>query len=176
MALTAATRNAIIPNMNARDRRHIGLATEIARKTQHDSPFHLAAVLAKGKGVISVGVNYTKKTHTQSNTRFRYLHAEVDSIIGVRKEYLKGATLYVSRVGYDYRTEILCSKPCASCQAAIERAGIKEVYFTLSNNSIGHWNVRKNAWSEYPSGITTMRFTIQHDDTSNANGRVYSGI
>ncbi len=164
--------------MNARNRRHLALATEIARKTVHDSPFHLAAVLNNGKNILSVGVNFMRKTHTKSNTRHKFLHAEMDSIIGVRKEHLKGATLYVSRVGYDHRERILFSKPCGPCQLAIIRAGIKEVWYTITDITVGHWNVRRNTWIEYPADpFIRMKVEIQHADTTiNTNSNDYSRL
>jgi tRNA(Arg) A34 adenosine deaminase TadA len=132
--------------ITGRHKRYIDLAIKIAREAEHNCTFHLAAVLVKRNTIIGIGIN-KMKTHPASTSWNRSLHAEVSAIIGVSYEQakdLRNATLYVARVGYVDRQRVLIARPCEACQLAIEKAGIRHVYFTDKDGTIKHWDVRKD--------------------------------
>ena len=122
-------------------RNHIGLGLKLARKYSNELQAHHAAVLAKGRKVISIGVNQ-RKTHTKSNSKFGFIHAELDCVLGVDEDTLKDATLYVVRVGYWNRKEIMYSRPCCYCRTMLIRSGVRKVVYTIDKNRLGVWNPR----------------------------------
>jgi len=122
---------------------NLELALKLARKYPHKQQNHHAAILTKRRKVISIGVN-KKKTHTKSNTKYGYIHAELDAVLGVDKEILRGATLFVVRAGFNFRRIVMNSKPCKYCQAMIIETGIRKVIYTLGNDRIGIWFPKSN--------------------------------
>jgi len=95
-------------------------------------PFHIAAVIVKGNRVLSIGVNKNKTHPKQINPHTNKIgnstHAELDAILGVSKENLQGATIYVARQTADGKPAN--AKPCKCCMKVIEAAGISRVFFT----------------------------------------------
>jgi len=134
--------------MNHRQQKGLDLAIKIARKAQHDSTSHLGAILMHGSNVISIGQNYTRKTHTKSPHPFKTIHAEVDCLLGNTMPEMAGAALFVARVGFTNRCQILLAKPCIWCQSYIIRTGVRWVYYTINETNVGLWNVGRNEWSE----------------------------
>jgi len=110
---------------------HAWLARAMAHKST--GKFHLGAVLAKGKKVISVGFN-NDRTHPRMqkfNPDKSYapgLHAEVHSCMGVPDNELRGADLYVVRVTKTGR--IAMAMPCAICRKFLSDAGVRRVYYS----------------------------------------------
>lgn len=80
-----------------------------------------AAAYRSGK-VIGVGTNIFHKTHTQSRSRFRRLHAE-EAL--ARRVDLRGAIVLVVRILKS--GELAISKPCPICEEAL--TGAKRVYY-----------------------------------------------
>ena len=93
------------------------------------------AVIAKAGRILAVGRN-RNKTHPESITLdengdriLKSIHAELDAIFKVKnKEQLKGATIYVARLGRGGDPGMSC--PCTMCQALINRYGLKRAVFT----------------------------------------------
>jgi deoxycytidylate deaminase len=56
------------------------------------------------------------------------VHAEMDAMLGLGREVLKGADVYVYREIKDGSQAI--AKPCPYCEAALRQVGIRNVYFT----------------------------------------------
>jgi deoxycytidylate deaminase len=128
---------------------NIDVAGKIAREIDNGMrSFHCALVCDKRK-ILSVGIN-SRQTHPRAprTERGQKLHAEVAAIIGADRGALRGSVLYVVRVGKSNSQAMRMSKPCAQCQAAIIKAGIKAVYYSINNCRIGHWDVRKDDWIE----------------------------
>lgn len=119
---------------------HIQAAIALARKVLHDNPYHLAAISTKGHRVLGYGWN-SYKTSPKSNAPFFRIHAEVDCIFSTNANHIAGSTMYVARVGFNNRAEVLLSSPCKYCRAMIVRAGIRHVYYTIDRNRIGLWDV-----------------------------------
>ena len=89
--------------------------------------FRMGAVLIKRNKVLSVGFNNPLKTHPKSNNKWKTIHAELDVLLGVPKDDLKGASVYVVRI--NKKGLMRSSKPCVDCQVLLEHAKIKEVFF-----------------------------------------------
>jgi tRNA(Arg) A34 adenosine deaminase TadA len=89
------------------------------------------AVIVKGGRVLAVGVNANRNIAT--NTSFpkfeNAVHAEVAALKACSDTV--GATLYVARV--NNQGEERMSKPCPACYAAIVKAGIRKVIFTIES-------------------------------------------
>lgn len=67
---------------------------------------------------------------TDEYNRMLTVHAEVRAISQVAPEKLKGATVYVAKVGRDGKTEKM-SRPCDNCMQALVEAGVKHVIYTV---------------------------------------------
>lgn len=113
-----------------RDRRFLNLALKISNTSPHR--FRMAAIVVKGNRIMSVGTNKYKTHPRQINPHTgesgSSVHAELDAIIGLPKESLKGATIYVARQTIDGNPAI--AKPCKCCQKVIEVSGIIRVFYT----------------------------------------------
>jgi len=62
------------------------------------------------------------------------LHAEVDALVGVKYQDLRGSIMFVSRTSNTGR--IGMAKPCSICSEVLRSYGIRKVYYTTST-SIG---------------------------------------
>lgn len=117
---------------------HYTLAVNIAKKSV--SRFRLGAVLARKGRVISTGFNDMRRTHPKMQ-KFNPdkswtpgLHAEVDACLGVERNELQGADLFVARILKNGSVAI--AKPCEICVKFLLDVGIRRVYFTDIN---GNW-------------------------------------
>jgi len=65
-------------------------------------------------------------------------HSEVDALLKIRKypkHLVPELDMYVVRIGTDHMGRPLkYSKPCAECAQAIQKFGIKKVYFSTDDN------------------------------------------
>ena len=91
-------------------------------------PFHLAALLWRGKGLVRIGTNQDK-THPSFQRRYKNgeahnLHAEMD----VLRFAKPGDTITVMR--WSARGQLTMAKPCPHCQAFIKQAGITQVVYS----------------------------------------------
>lgn len=88
------------------------------------------AVIVKNGEIIGEGYNH----HAQYMCHSWSCHAEVDAIMSLRskdRKQLNDATLIVVRVGGKGGNQIKHSKPCEGCKKAIEKAGIKRVFYSV---------------------------------------------
>lgn len=91
-------------------------------------PFHLAAILWRGKSIVRIGTNQDK-THPAFHRKYKNgdahnLHAEMD----VLRFAKPGDTIVVMR--WSARGELTMAKPCPHCQKFIRAAGIAEVTYS----------------------------------------------
>ena len=63
------------------------------------------------------------------------IHAEVHACLGVPVDDLQDASIYVCRV-LKNGVEAM-AKPCKVCQNFLRSVGIREVYFTTEDSSVG---------------------------------------
>lgn len=127
--------------MSNKIRRYFAWAAKLARKLENDSPYFFCGILVKHNTVLNFGFNHPYKTHPQSNNRFKTIHCELDAILGVPAKDLINSTLYLVRVGYFARSKFTIAKPCIHCQELLQRAQVKTVYFTISDDYTGCWQV-----------------------------------
>ncbi len=130
--------------LNQRHRRFLRRATEIARATSNGTSWNFGGVLVHRNRMISSGTNHPYKTHRRSNTDYRNIHCEFDCLLGINREKIIGSTLYVSRVGFNNRVNLMMARPCSHCRFALISAGVRDVYFTIDDQTIGYWNIGRN--------------------------------
>jgi len=139
------------------------LASEIARGDKHSkylnilskiafdlSPVksaRLAACVVYKNDIVSFGTNIMKSHPFQArygkNKDAVYLHAETSAIKNALKyinvDKLNRCTLYICRVKYEAadKSNMIfgTAKPCSGCFKCINTFDIKDVYFTLDNQS-----------------------------------------
>lgn len=120
--------------LSKKDKRFLDKAVAVSRVSTYER-FRHGAVIVKNGNVVAVGVNsqindwyHLSPEDAVTNTT---VHAEVAALRACRRVNLNGGVIYVART--NSRGERRMSKPCASCQEAIEEAGIKKVVYTLSH-------------------------------------------
>lgn len=89
------------------------------------------AIIIKGGRTLAVGINRTRNhpDHVPDPKTQAAVHAEVAAIRACGDTNLKGATLYVARVGT--KGQQMMSAPCENCQKALKAAGIRKVFYTV---------------------------------------------
>lgn len=107
--------------------KYFDLAQKLSLKSTH--PKHqLGCVVVRKNEVVGLGFNKFK-THPKSNHPFQMVHAELDATLGLSREVLKGADVYVYRETKDGETAI--AKPCPYCEAALREVGVRKVFYTV---------------------------------------------
>lgn len=106
------------------------LAKKMSYKSTHNK-HKIGGVLVKKSKIISLGFNKSK-THTKSTHLFKHIHCELDCILGISKEELLGASIYLYRQNKD--GTVAMSRPCKWCYEMLKEAGIKTVYYTDCGN------------------------------------------
>ena len=114
---------------------------------------HLAAVIVKGGSVVSVGINRPKMNsyvHFYGNhENCGSVHAEIDAIFRARRKVdLRGSKMYVARL--TKRGQVGLAMPCKMCRRALQRYGIKRVYYTVDENTHAEMRLRpvKTNWKK----------------------------
>lgn len=91
-------------------------------------------VITKNGKIISTG--YNTNFHCKKNGHWS-IHAEVAAIMSCNPLYLKNATLYVLRLGYENSpNELMSSTPCKNCEKVIRKYKIKNIFYSTSKNNI----------------------------------------
>lgn len=115
------------------------LYEEAEKGTRIRSSKHAACIIRKGE-LLSIGHNQLK-THPMmlrfsGNTNKVHLHAEIHAILNAIRKYgvdiLDGSDLYVLRLGK--RNQIAYSKPCETCQKAIDAFGLNSYWTENEDN------------------------------------------
>ena len=106
--------------------RFFKLAQAISKKSSSNP--RVGCVIVKKNKVVGLGFNNRNKTHPKAKNIGHRIHAELHAIIGVSADDLHGAHVYVFREYAD--GELAMTKPCACCQAVLESAGVKKVFYT----------------------------------------------
>jgi tRNA(Arg) A34 adenosine deaminase TadA len=91
------------------------------------------ASLFRGKVPTSTGYNSSRGVGWLTGAYS--CHAEIAAMNGVDREVLDGADMMVVRTLRN--GDIAMSKPCNNCEAALSRAGVRRVYFSIDNETIG---------------------------------------
>lgn len=122
--------------------RFFRLARIVSYKSK--SPVRIGAVLTKNRKVVSVGWNDMVQGHPIMHRRnpLKKTHAELDMILGVRRDDLENATVFIYR---DQRNGNLgMCRPCSDCEYLMTRAGIRHVYYSdpIEINNIGYMDLK----------------------------------
>lgn len=99
----------------------LDVAMRLTRRSTHRR-HALGAVVVRGGAVLAAAANGGRKGQCAERR-------------ALRRGVYEGASLYVAR------SNGLCSKPCADCQSAIKRAGIKVVWFVNADGQMDMWRV-----------------------------------
>ena len=117
------------------NRKIFDLLFETAKSSEFEQHRHASAIIYKNN-VLAVGINKAKshplqKKFSESDDRIQ-LHSEIDAIVQVINNHgaaiLNDCSLYNLRLTRGGNIGI--SKPCESCQKAINAFGIERVYWT----------------------------------------------
>jgi len=102
------------------------LAKKMSRHSTHRQ-FRIGCVIVKGNNIISLGFNQ-KKTHSKAPGPYKQLHAEIAALIAGERKDLNKCHAYTFR---EHKNGTLAmSKPCESCQMALQKAGITAIFYT----------------------------------------------
>jgi dCMP deaminase len=110
----------------------INIAIEEALLSDHKQK--VGAVIFNKKIIVSKGHNTKQKSIKKFHPRFQRfpysVHAEVDAIINAKRD-LKGFSILVIRINNSNQFRL--SKPCNDCMKYLNYAGIKKIYYSVSN-------------------------------------------
>lgn len=115
--------------LSKRDLNWLNTAGKIAETSE--CRMRHGAIVVRGGSVLGAGVN--KRKNNPANIEEHLIttscgdHAEVSAL--KRTSNPKGATLYVVRV--NNFGEFINSKPCANCQIALDKAGVRRVVWSV---------------------------------------------
>lgn len=102
---------------------------------------HFTFILSKNNKIVSIGINNIKKTHPLAkkyNHRFYSTHSEISAL--AKFPYpLKTLPLYnIINIRLNKKGELRLAKPCNHCQALLQAFGVKQIYYSTSNNTFEH--------------------------------------
>lgn len=106
--------------------KYFDFCKRLSLKSNHHQ-HKLGACIVKKNKIIGFGYN-VDKTHTKSPHKYKRLHAEVASILGLPYEELRGSTIYVYRETKS--GDLALARPCASCYEMIKLVGIKYICYS----------------------------------------------
>lgn len=128
--------------ITGRNKRYVDLAKRLALTS--DQHHKHAAILVKGGSVISWSNNRNKFKQWAQKFRARHrgpatIHAEIGAVLGVSREKTNGSDLYVVRV--NHKGNLCLSIPCNMCHEVLSHVGVKRVYYSVDNQTIGCYKV-----------------------------------
>lgn len=103
-------------------------------KSEHQH--RLGAIVFKGNKVISRGFNqirHCSRLPKEFNEWKNSLHAEQNAMLNAKRD-LKGYSLLVIRMNKD--GDLQLAKPCSLCEGMAMFYGIKEIFYSTSENTI----------------------------------------
>jgi deoxycytidylate deaminase len=115
--------------LSKRDLKFFEIAKRVSKKSNHHR-HKLGCVLVKKRELIGFGYNQMR-THPKAYTKYKTIHAEFHSILGLLPDELYNAIAYVYR---ETRDGVLAmAKPCQCCEKMFRDLNIKRVYYTIEN-------------------------------------------
>lgn len=125
--------------LTERHRRYMKYALRRANEAPNQM-FRLGCVIVKNCAVISSGINNMKKTHPKAiGYDYPFLHAELDAMIGVNADELRGSVIYVAR---QRASSVGLARPCSFCIAQMKKFGIRGVYYSTYGGGIEYMDLR----------------------------------
>lgn len=115
----------------------LGLRYAIKAAMQSNYPKYThGSCIESGGRIVSLGWNASEIKHPKMN--MFSTHAETAALKKAGDKAV-GAKLYVVRLTASGK--LATSKPCARCAVAIRAAGIRKVYYSISDREWGTWIV-----------------------------------
>lgn len=105
----------------------------MARTSKCNPRTRHGAIIVKGGRILANAVNRNRNDTVYASVpgnAYAY-HAEIRALKMCGNTNLKGATIYVARVGK--KGFPMMSKPCPACQKALKEAGIVKVVYTIES-------------------------------------------
>ena len=125
--------------LSGRHKRYMVLAARMAHSSSNEDYRH-GAILLRGSNII--GLSTHQNRHASFGNRFRQRncghathHAELGCILGLDRKKTMGATMYVCRIGKG--GELRLSKPCSMCAAVLRHVGVRRVFYSIDNKTMG---------------------------------------
>lgn len=131
--------------ISRKTRRYLQLAKKLANTSTYGNFRHGAILIGGGNSILGLGVNNEKycsvgaKFRAESKGNSTY-HAEISSLLGLSRDVTRGATIYVARSAKGSGDDRL-SKPCSMCHEVLKAQGIKKVYYTVDNETVGFYKI-----------------------------------
>lgn len=128
---------------NDRQYTYFKRAITLAQKSTCHNQKH-GCVIVRDNDIVAEGYNHT---HLHMYHRFS-VHAEVDALtrlakLARNKRYMSACDMYVVRIGRDSMGHPLkFSRPCEECIKAIQKSGIRRVYYS-TNTEFEHLMLEK---------------------------------
>lgn len=125
----------------ARHLRWLHCAAKLALKSTYKK-YKMAAICVRGGRIVGFGLNKDKDGSIKNkNYIARGHHAELDLILSLPKEVLKGSIIYVAGLT---KSGIFCwsSKPCPSCQATLRSYGVKAAIYHDQYGKAYEWRTK----------------------------------
>lgn len=107
------------------------IAVSLAESNERYPKWRLGAAIVKGGSVLAKGISSLR-----NNPKFIpdgencSEHAEIAALRKAKNSNIRGATIYVARIGRD--GDMKLAKPCDSCMDALSEAGIRKVVYTTA--------------------------------------------
>lgn len=129
--------------LSRKKRSFINIAKKVAERSEF-YPYRHGAILAKGSSILSTSEN--KNKYNSFADRFcqhngiATIHAELGCILGVNNSITRNGSIYVVRIGK--KGQLKNSKPCCMCMSCMSFVGIKKVYYSIDEESLGVVSIR----------------------------------
>jgi len=130
--------------ISKKNRRYLSLAKKMAECSTYGN-FRHGAVLFRGGAIIGFGINSEKYSSIGAKYRpddkgVSTYHAEIAAIMNLPRESIKGSTIYVARASKGTKEDRM-SKPCVMCHEVLKAQGVKKVYYTVDENTVGFYKI-----------------------------------
>ena len=116
---------------------YISELENLARKSDVRCARHSCIIVKQGK-IVSKGWNSLGVSNATAKYYNYTIHAEAQAIL--KKRRWDNCDLYVFR--FNRKGETLNSKPCDTCSLLIQRAGIKNVYYSDEHGGVSRWRLK----------------------------------
>ena len=129
--------------ITGRHRRYVDLAKKLAESSSYSLHRH-GAVLVKGGSVLNWSANQNKVQRWAQRFRSHGCghathHAELGAVLGVARDKTTGSAVYVVRISK--KGSLLMSKPCEMCQELLRHVGVKRVFYSIDDETMGCYKV-----------------------------------
>lgn len=123
------------PRFNQKVNRNIEIAAQVAELNASYKQWKLGSVIVN-KSVLAIGSNKYMNDPKNVPVEKCGIHAEVNALNQVPWGKSIGSSIYTAR--YTPGGKISLARSCNRCFEALRLAGVKHVYYTISNGIIGH--------------------------------------